>query len=109
MRNGLIVADDLAKCLHINKVELAAAAGLPRDVVSRKSRVDSRTQRRLGEIVEVIHRVLPWAGTVQFAFAWYRSQPLPSFGSLTAEDLVKAGRVEALRGYLSRIAAGGNT
>ena len=109
-RNGLIVADDLAKCLHNNKIELAAAAGLPRDAVSRVSRVNSRrTQRRLGEIVEVIHRVLPWAGTVQFAFAWYRSQPLPSFGSLTAEDLVKAGRIEALRGYLTRIAAGGNT
>jgi hypothetical protein len=109
-KNGSIAVDDLVKYLHVNKTELAAAAGLPRDAVSKKSRIGShRTQRRLGEVVEIINRVLPWTGTVQAAFAWYRSQPLPSFGGLTAEDLVKAGRGEAVRNYLSRVAAGGYT
>lgn len=108
--NGSIAVDTLVECLHISKIELAAAAGLPREAVSKKSRIDSlRTQRRLGEVVEIINRVLPWTGTVQSAFAWYRSQPLPSFGDLTAEDLVKAGRGEAVRNYLSRVAAGGYT
>jgi len=41
------------------------------------------------------------------AFAWYRSQPIPSFGQQTAEDLVKEGRAEDVRRYLSRIAIGG--
>lgn len=41
------------------------------------------------------------------AFAWYRAQPLPSFGDRTAEDLVKEGRAEAVRRHLARIAAGG--
>ena len=109
-RDGMIAVDELVKHLHINKTELAAAAGLPRDAVSKKSRLDSlRTQRRLGEIVEIINRVLPWTGTVQAAFAWYRSQPLPSFGGLTAEDLVKTGRGEAVRACLSRVAVGGYT
>jgi hypothetical protein len=44
---------------------------------------------------------------VQQAFAWYRSQPLPSFGDLTAEDLVKEGRAEDVKAYLNRIGAGG--
>lgn len=109
-RDGMIAVDELVKQLNVNKTELAAAAGLPRDAVSKKSRLGSlRTQRRLGEIVEIINRVIPWTGTVQAAFAWYRSQPLPSFGGLTAEDLVKAGRGEAVRAYLSRVAVGGYT
>ncbi len=40
------------------------------------------------------------------AFAWFRSQPLPSFGDRTAEELVKEGRVQALKDYLARIADG---
>lgn len=108
--DGSIAVDDLVGYLHITKTELAAAAGLPREAVSRKARLRSlRTQRRLGEMVEIINRVLPWTGTVQAAFAWYRSQALPSFGGLTAEDLVKAGRSESVRNYLSRIATGGYT
>src|SRR6056297_1854325 len=108
--NGSLAVDELVGYLHITKTELAAAAGLPRDAVSKKTRLHSvRTQRRLGEVVEIINRVLPWSGSVQAAFAWYRAQPLPSFGGLTAEDLVKAGRGEAVRNYLSRVAVGGYT
>ena len=108
--DGSISVDELVDSLRITRTELAAAAGLPRDAVSRKARLASRkTQRRLGEMVEIINRVLPWTGTVQAAFAWYRSQPLPSFGGQTAEDLVKAGRAEQVRDHLSRIATGGHT
>ena len=107
---GLISVDDLVSDLRITKTELAAAVGLPREAVSKKARLHSRrNQHRLGEMVEIIRRVLPWTGTIQAAFAWYRSQPLPSFGGLTAEDLVKAGRSESVRNYLSRVAPGGYT
>jgi hypothetical protein len=58
-------------------------------------------------VAEIISRVLPWAGSVPQAFAWYRAQPLPAFGDQTPEDLVKEGRVEALKAHLSRIAVGG--
>lgn len=64
-------------------------------------------QGRLRDMVEIITRVLPWAGSVPQAFAWYRAQPLPSFGDQTAEDLVKAGRAQAVKYYLARIAVGG--
>jgi hypothetical protein len=58
-------------------------------------------------MVEIINRIRGWAGTPEVAFAWYRSQPIPAFGDLTAEDLVRQGRAEAVKRHLTRIAAGG--
>jgi hypothetical protein len=106
--DGLVATDRLSQELRITKAELALAAGLSRDAVSKTPRLRARaTQTRLREMVEIIARVLPWAGSVQQAFAWYRAQPLPSFGDRTAEDLVKEGRAEAVRRHLARIGVGG--
>ena len=106
--DGLVATDRLSESLRITKAELALAAGLSRDAVSKTPRLRARaTQARLREMVEIIARVLPWAGSVQQAFAWYRAQPLPAFGDRTAEDLVKEGRAEAVRRHLARIAVGG--
>ncbi|OHC76149.1 MAG: XRE family transcriptional regulator [Rhodospirillales bacterium RIFCSPLOWO2_12_FULL_58_28] len=105
---GLIDATLLAEVLHVTKIELAAATGLSRDAVSKRSRVESRaTQARLRDTVEIINRVIGWSGSLPRAFAWFRSQPLPSFGDKTAEDLVKDGRAEDVKAYLSRVADGG--
>jgi hypothetical protein len=106
--DGLVAPDGLSGELRITKGELAIAAGLSRDAVSKTARLKARaTQARLRDVAEIINRVLPWAGSAPQAFAWYRSQPLPSFGDRTAEDLVKEGRAEAVKAYLSRIAVGG--
>jgi hypothetical protein len=106
--SGLIAADRLSDLLHINRAELAVALGLSRDAVSKSTRVASpATQARLRDLVEIINRVRGWAGSPQQAFAWYRSQPLPSFGDQTAEALVKEGRAEAVKRHLDRIAVGG--
>jgi hypothetical protein len=105
---GLIGTDRLTASLHITKSELAQVVGLSRDAVSKTSRLHARaTQARLRDFVDILNRVLPWAGSVHQAFAWYRAQPIPSFGDLTAEDLVREGRTDELKAYLSRIAAGG--
>ncbi len=105
---GMIATDRLAEVLRVTKTELAMATGLSRDAVSKQTRLRSRhTQARLRDTVEIINRVTPWTGSVGRAFAWFRSQPLPSFGDKTAEDLVKEGRVQAVKDYLSRIAEGG--
>jgi len=105
---GTIASDRLAKLLHVTKTELALATGLSRDAVSKQSRLSSRqTQARLRDTVEIINRVTTWTGSAGRAFAWFRSQPLPSFGDKTAEDLVKEGRAQAVKAYLSRIADGG--
>jgi len=106
--DGFVHTDRLTDELRITKIELARTTGLSRDAVSKSARMKTpATQARLRDVVEIIYRTLPWAGSVQQAFAWYRSQPLSSFGDQTAEDLVKEGRAEAVKNYLSRIAVGG--
>jgi len=105
---GDVAADRLSDLLHITRGELALALGLSRDAVSKKTRALSpTTQSRLRNMVEILNRVRVWAGSPQQAFAWYRSQPLPSFGDQTAEALVKEGRAEDVKRYLDRIAVGG--
>jgi len=99
---------ELIAILRITRKELASAIGMSRDAVSKQARIKAgKTQKRLRDMIEIINRVLPWTGAELSAFAWYRSQPLPSFGDKTAEDLVREGRGEAVKDYLSRIAEGG--
>lgn len=106
--DGLVATGALAEVLHITKRDLAEVTGLSRDSVSKTARLRSKaTQTRLRDTVEIINRVADWSGGVGRAFAWFRSQPLPSFGDKTAEDLVKEGRAKAVKDYLSRIADGG--
>lgn len=58
--DGLVATDRLSQTLRITKAELAAAAGLSRDAVSKTPRLRARTtQTRLREMVEIIARVLP--------------------------------------------------
>ena len=105
---GLVAPSALAKALHITQSDLAEVTGLSRDSVSKSNRSKSKTiQARLRDTVEIINRVSDWSGGAGRAFAWFRSQPLPSFGDKTAEDLVKEGRANDVKAYLSRIADGG--
>ncbi|MBK1707073.1 MbcA/ParS/Xre antitoxin family protein [Halochromatium glycolicum] len=105
---GLIDTDRLATQLHVTKAELACLTGLSRDAVTKRARSSApKTQQRLRDTVDIINRATPWAGSTARAFAWFRSQPLPSFGDKTAEDLLKEGRAQAVKDYLSRIADGG--
>lgn len=98
----------LSSALRISQGELAATLGMSRDAVSKRARVTSpAVQARLREMAEILGRVMPWAGSPLAAYAWYRSQSLPSFGDMTAEELVRAGRANDVRAYLGRIASGG--
>lgn len=103
-----VLPDRLSAALRITKSELARAAGLPRDAVLKASRSTSLvTQARLRELSEIINRVIPWAGSELAAYAWYRSQSLPSLGDATADELVRQGQSEKVHAYLARITAGG--
>ena len=107
-REGMVEPDRLSVALRVTKGELATASGLSRDAISKARRLRApATQLRLREVAEIINRILPWCGSVQQAFAWYRSQPIPAFGDQTAEDLVRSGRSEHLKSYLAGIAVGG--
>lgn len=105
---GLVAPDRFSLALRVTKGELANASGLSREAMSKTARLRApATQARLRQVAEIINRVLPWSGSVQQAFAWYRSQPIPAFGDLTAEDLVRRGRAEHVLHYLAAIARGG--
>lgn len=106
--DGTVDLDRLLSGIHLSKTELAAVLGMSRDAVSKTSRLSSKaSQRKLRDLVEILVRVAPWAGSIPQAFAWFTAQPLPSFGHQTAADLVRAGRADAVKSYISRIAIGG--
>ena len=94
--------------LHVTETELAATVGLSGDSGAAQSWQDSpEGQSRLNGLVKLLDRVTPWTGNPRAAYAWYCSQPIVSFGGMTAQDLVKVGRASDVETYLDRIAAGG--
>lgn len=98
------VADEFQTTLK----SVSALSGLSIDTVTRKARFRSKApQQRLRDIVLILNRVLPWCGSPMQAYAWYRSEPLPSFGDLTAEELVKRGMADDVLEEISRISLGG--
>jgi transcriptional regulator with XRE-family HTH domain len=108
IRDDYIAPSHLSDQLCITLAELASTLGVSRDAVTKTARLKSKaTQGRLREMLEILNRAEPWAGSLLAAYAWYRSQGLPSFGDATAETLVRQGRAEDVRRYLDRIAAGG--
>ena len=58
-------------------------------------------------MLEIVARIVEWAGGEKQAMAWYCTEPIPAFGGRTAEALVKEGRAAAVRDYLDRVATGG--
>lgn len=96
----------LAGALGITVAELAASIGLSAETVSRHDDCPS-IQHRLRDMVAILDEVTPWTGTDLQAYAWYRSEPLPSYGDRTAAELVGEGLSDAVRAHLCRISAGG--
>jgi hypothetical protein len=105
---GIVHPKGIANHFHTTMKEVADLAGLSIDAVSKKARANSvNSQARLRDMVMIINRVTPWCGDTFQAYAWYRSEPIPSFDDLTAQALVRQGRADAVMRYLDRIADGG--
>jgi hypothetical protein len=99
-----------ASQLGMSSVQLLETAGvksgkLRSDVTLTK--LDKAAQTRLQEMLEIVSRISAWAGGKEQAVAWYRAEPIPAFGSRTAESLVKEGKAAAVRDYLDHVATGG--
>jgi hypothetical protein len=106
--DGRVDVDRITESFGMTKAKLAETVGVRPDTLRRSARVSSpKTQTRLVEMVEIVSRVANWAGGAPQAMAWYRAQPLPEFGSRTAESLVKEGKASAVRDYLDHVALGG--
>lgn len=105
---GLVDVDRVANVFRMSKGQLAQTAGLGLASVTKADRrIAPKAQMRVTEMLEVISRVLDWAGGEAQAMAWYRSQPIPALDGRTAEALVKAGQAHAVRAYLDHVALGG--
>ena len=99
--------DRVANAFGMSKTQLATTLGLGRDSLYKAKRAASeKTQTRVREMLEVIVRVVPWAGGEPQAMAWYRAQPIAAFGDRTAEALVKEGKAAVVRDYLDFLSQG---
>ena len=98
----------IANNLRTTRSEIAQTLGLGRDALSRAVRIRAvKTQTRFREMLEILNRVEPQAGSLLAAYAWFRSEPLPGFGNRTPDQLVRDGEAWKLHAHLDRIAAGG--
>jgi uncharacterized protein (DUF2384 family) len=105
---GGVAIDLVAEGFGMSKAQLAQTVGLKPEALYKASRAGTpKTQARVTEMLEIIGRVVDWAGGRERAMAWYRAQPIPAFGGRTAEALVKSGQAGAVRDYLDHIAMGG--
>ncbi|GAB5463323.1 MAG: hypothetical protein HoeaKO_34140 [Hoeflea alexandrii] len=63
----------IAAVLRTSAEEFPFTVGLGKDALQRRTRIGSeKTQRRLGELVEVLNKVEPRSGSELMADAWYR-------------------------------------
>jgi uncharacterized protein (DUF2384 family) len=105
---GQVEVDRVAERFGMSKHQLAETIGLTRETLYRPARMEARkAQTRATEMLEIVGRVVDWAGGEKQAMAWYRAEPIPAFGGRTAEALVKEGRAAAVRDYLDHVATGG--
>lgn len=98
----------IAEALRTTKSEIAGTLGLGKDAFSRATRIRARkTQTRLREMLEILNRVEAETGSPIGAYAWFRAEPLPGFGGMTPDQLVRDGRADQVHAYLDRVMAGG--
>jgi hypothetical protein len=98
-----------ASRLGVTSAQLLETAGIKSRARSGAAltKLDKSAQTRVQEMLEIISRISVWAGGKERALAWYRAEPIPAFGSRTAESLVKEGKAAAVRDYLDHVATGG--
>jgi uncharacterized protein (DUF2384 family) len=105
---GHVLVERIADRFGMSKLQLAETIGLAPETMYRAARATAqKTQARVTEMLEIVGRIVDWAGGERQAMAWYRAEPIPAFGDRTAEALVKEGKAAAVRDYLDHIAIGG--
>ena len=98
----------LLSSLGLTWSELAETIGASEQSLGDDARAASpQTERRLGDLVQILTKVTDWSGSFGHGFFLFTSQPLPSFAGQTAADLLRAGRADAVKAYVSRIEDGG--
>ena len=108
VENDLFSPALIARELRTTQAEIADTLGLPRDALSRKTRLRAeKTQSRLRQMLEILRRVSEHSGSALYAYAWYRSEPLAGFDGMTPLQLVREGHADWVHDYLDEMMDGG--
>ena len=106
--DGSDIVKALLSSLGLTRSELAETIGASEQSLGDDTRSASpQTERRLRDLVQILTKLTDWSGSFGHAFFLFTSQPLSSFAGQTAADLLRAGRAEAVKAYVSRIEDGG--
>lgn len=106
--SNFVLPTKLATAFHVSIDEVSSMTGLPNASLKRIERYRSlKVQSKLKDTISIINMILPWSNSVLQAYAWYRSEPIPAFGNVTAESIVKMGQAEAVKEYIQGISVGG--
>ena len=94
--------------LGYNKRQLADLLGVDVSLISLQDQAESSVvDSRLRDTLVILDRCQPWTSSTEQALTRYRTQPIPSWGHPTAEDLVKADRGSGVLNYWARMGEGG--
>lgn len=108
IENQVFSPELVATALRTTRGEIAQTLGLGQDAFSRAARIRARkTQTRLRQMLEILHRVSRHTGSDLAAYAWFRAEPLSSFGGMTPDQLLRDGKANDVHAYLDRVMAGG--
>jgi transcriptional regulator with XRE-family HTH domain len=95
----------LAEALGLTLSDLAALSGVARNTLA--SSASSRAaDAALSSIARIFLSASEMAGDEARAAIWFKHQPLPGYGGLTAFDLVRDGRAQLVLDYLESVRAG---
>lgn len=105
---GLFSPALIADELRTHRYELASTLGVKNEALTRMNRIQSKKiQTLLRELLEILCRVEHRTGSLLVAYAWFRGMPIPGFGGMPADRLVREGQIDAVRAYLDEMDDGG--
>ena len=101
----IIEPQRLAEALHLRLQDLATLAGVPERMVT-ETPTNARLQGYLRNVLRALSAAYELTHDRDQSIFWFRNSPIPELGRRTAEQIVAAGKTDAVISYLTSIAAG---
>lgn len=105
-KGGGVSPNRVSGALKMSVADLSRVTRLHRNTLTRTPGSPS-VQARVGEIARIVAQAAEIIGDDGRAAVWFRHQPLAGFDGRTAEELVAAGRGEAVLKHLDTLVDGG--
>lgn len=105
-QGGGLSPDRVGDALKMSVADMSRVTRLHRNTLTRTPGSPS-VQARVGEVARIVAQAAEIIGDEARAVVWFRHQPLTAFDGATAEELVSAGRGDAVLKHLDILADGG--